>query len=415
MHFKVLDLFAGCGGLSFGALEAGHKVVAAVEADKWACDTYAFNLPSVDLFRSRLEDITFARLREFRGIVNLVVGGPPCQGFSVSGKRQYGEHLPSNNLVFEFVRVIRAVAPNFFMLENVGGLKSYRLDKQPLLRTLAELFGRLGYRLYTQVLQAADYGIPQIRSRLFIVGTRIPLRYDPFPTPTHSSKPTRSLKPYLTVGDAILDLPPLKSGEGSDSAQPYTSSALTRFQREMRHVSSGVFNHQAMKHSAALVDRFRALKPGECAYRIGRQPSSDGDRPVTKYKTNNQRLILDQPSLCVTANFQSTFVHPVQPRNLTAREAARLMSFPDRFVFKGRRTLMSSSLLVAEGRHAENHLSQYNQIGNAVPPRLAALLVSHLAEVLSCKSGVTHLPRIVDQLDLDLPSGGRVWHEAAIR
>jgi DNA (cytosine-5)-methyltransferase 1 len=148
----------------------------------------------------------------------------------------------------------------------------------------------------------------------------------------------------------------------------------------MRRGSKHVFNHQAMKHTQRLVERFAEIKPGGSAYKLG----TEGDAaPVTVYKSNNQRLVPLLPSLCITANFQSNYVHPVLHRNLTAREAARIQTFPDSFVFKGRRTLMSATLLASEGRHAENHLSQYNQIGNAVPPLLARVLGERILEVRS--------------------------------
>jgi DNA (cytosine-5)-methyltransferase 1 len=163
--------------------------------------------------------------------------------------------------------------------------------------------------------------------------------------------------------DAISDLPVLGAGEGTDGLQPYSTSAGNSYQRLMRQGSRNVANHVAMRHTSRLVERFQQIKPGDSAY-----TSSTG---ATVYKSNNQRLIPELPSLCITANFQSTYVHPHQHRNLTAREAARLMTFPDWYIFKGKRTLMSKALLMKYDRHSEANLSQYNQIGNAVPPLLA--------------------------------------------
>jgi DNA (cytosine-5)-methyltransferase 1 len=135
-----------------------------------------------------------------------------------------------------------------------------------------------------------------------------------------------------------------------------------------------------MRHSARLVERFLNTPPGGKGYDLGRKRSPATDT-VTVYKSNNQKLIADRPALCITANFQSNYVHPTEPRNLTAREAARIQTFPDSFVFEGRRTLMSAKLLRNEGRHEENYLSQYNQIGNAVPPELMRKIVHTLVEV----------------------------------
>ena len=195
-----------------------------------------------------------------------------------------------------------------------------------------------------------------------------------FPTPTHHNRPR-------TIEEAISDLPPIVSGEGIDGPQPYLKGPTNDFQRQMRDGSAKVWNHQAMRHTPRLVERFKTIQPGAGSYQIGRKSRVD-HKAVTVYKSNNQRLRRDEPSLCITANFQSTYVHPWLHRNLTAREAARLMTFPDRFVFRGKRTLMSSTLLRAEGREGENHLSQYNQIGNAVPPLLAQRIGEHLRNLL---------------------------------
>jgi len=382
MNLAVLDLFAGCGGLSLGLQQAGFRIVAAVEKDVWASETYAHNHPDTELLSVGVETLTTEFLRRrFRGHVDVIVGGPPCQGFSVSGKRQYGVFLDKNRLIHEYIRAVDAVAPSMFLLENVRGFTSASLDGRE--RALGVLLGGLeglGYHLYSAVLQAVDFGLPQYRSRLFVIGSREELSDSPFPAVTHAARSRGGLAPYLSIMDAISDLPIIHAGEGTDGSQPYTKKPNNEFQALMRRGSTLVFNHQAMKHTQRLVDRFADIKPGGSAYKLG----SEGDTaPVTVYKSNNQRLVPSLPSLCITANFQSNYVHPVLHRNLTAREAARLQTFPDSFVFKGRRTLMSSTLLAAEGRHEENHLSQYNQIGNAVPPLLARVLGERLLEVRS--------------------------------
>jgi DNA (cytosine-5)-methyltransferase 1 len=398
-QFRVFDAFAGCGGLSLGLQAAGHEVTAANELDVWAADTYEANHPHVRMLRGdvRALDSSFLR-REFNGVVDLVAGGPPCQGFSVSGSRQYGVHSEKNQLVREYVRIVRAIEPTFFVLENVRGFTSARLDgrTQALAFVLNELTNA-GYELHHAVLQAADYGVPQYRSRLFVIGAREPLKASPFPDPTHSAD--GSLLRHLGVMEAIGDLHELGAGEGSDGPVPYRHRPTTAFQIAMRAGSDSLLNHQAMKHTRRLVERFAATPPGGKGYDIGRGSVSTV-QTVTVYKSNNQRLIGDHPSLCITANFQSTYVHPEQHRNLTAREAARLQTFPDKYEFRGRRTLMSSTLLRQEGRDDENHLSQYNQIGNAVPPALARLVGERLALVAAGE--VAARPRPVQpQLDLD--------------
>lgn len=380
MRFDAFDVFAGCGGLSLGLLKAGHKVVAACELDDWAAETYAANVPEVELFKCDIRNLDSSYLRSrFRGKINLVAAGPPCQGFSVSGKRQYGVLLDKNQLVYEFLRVVEAIQPESVLFENVRGFRTASITgHNAALPLLIQTLESRNYAVFHAVLDAADYGIPQYRRRLFLIATRLRLRDTPFPRPSHSGGTQPNLPQHLSVLDAISDLP--RIGLTNDF-HPYPTSSRNAYQRLLRRGTLGVFNHEAMKHSATLVQRFRQIPPGGKSYHLGRKGGQRG-RVVTVYKSNNQRLIADLPSLCITANFQSTYIHPTLDRNLTAREAARIQSFPDWFVFHGKRTLMSSRLLAREGRHDENHLSQYNQIGNAVPPLLACRIAEHFAVAL---------------------------------
>jgi len=387
---RALDLFAGCGGLSFGLAQAGFEVIGSVEKDKWAAETYAFNHPNVPVYQNNISTLSNEFLADnFRDKVDVIVGGPPCQGFSVSGKRQYGELNELNNMVLEFVRAIEIVKPEYFLFENVAGFRSAALDENrgalPYLKSKLE---SEGYFTATNVIQAADFGIPQFRRRLFMIGSTKPLLQSPFPIPTHSNEVGSSKKRYVSIMDAIGDLPPIKAREGHNGKQNYTLNPNNEYQKKLRLQSNGVYNHEAMKHSKRLVERFEGIPQGGRGYDIGRSKVRKKDSAVTVYKSNNQRLVENLPSLCITANFQSNYVHPILNRNLTAREAARLQSFPDRFVFMGRRTLMSRKLLEAEGRHDENNLSQYNQIGNAVPPLLAKQLGMGLLEASTFKSNV---------------------------
>jgi len=377
---RVLDLFAGCGGLSSGLLSSGYEITGAVEKDKWASDSYRCNHSEVNLIEDDVSNLTSEFIQDlFSDRVDIVAGGPPCQGFSVSGKRQFGEFNQTNNMVLEFIRIVAALKPNFVLFENVAGFSSAALDEHrgalPYLK--AEL-NEMGYQTTTKVLQAADFGVPQYRRRLFLIANRVPLSKSPFPDETHDRHGTLGKHRHLGVLDAIQDLPLIEAREGCDGKQPYTRKSKNEYQALMRSGSAGVFNHEAMKHSKRLVERFQGIPEGGRGYDIGRK--HDSKNSVTVYKSNNQRLVSALPSLCITANFQSNYVHPELDRNLTAREGARIQSFPDSFIFKGRRTLMSKKLLAAEGRHDENHLSQYNQIGNAVPPLLVKALARALLE-----------------------------------
>lgn len=385
MQLKVLDLFAGCGGLSLGLSQAGFQVVAAVEIDQWAADTYRRNHLGVEVIQADIRSLDSGYLRErFHGSIDLIAGGPPCQGFSVSGKRQYGHIKEQNNLVEEFIRVVEAVEPKAVLIENVSGFRTGHIKPgNPVMSYLKAALSRLGYESDARVLQATDYGVPSLRSRIFVVGSRVGFPCSPFPLPTHGAESRLATEPFISTWDAISDLPTLRASEGVDEFVSYARAPANDYQRVMRGESPGVANHIAMKHTPRLVERFMSLQQGSKGYDLGRTAGGKDKGPVTIYKSNNQRLIASEPSLCITANFQSTYVHPYQPRNLTAREAARLMSYPDSFYFCGKRTQMSSGFLKKYGREHEDFLSQYNQIGNSVPPRLGRAIGLGLQSLLS--------------------------------
>jgi len=400
---KALDLFAGCGGLSLGLTRAGFNVVAANEIDQWAADTHRYNNPNVELIQSDIRDIKTEYLKEkFFDHIDLIAGGPPCQGFSISGKRQYGLVKEQNSLVEEYMRVVAAVRPKIALLENVGGFRTGQIKPgNSVMSYLNEEFATLGYKVSFKILQAADFGVPSLRTRIFVIASRIGMPQDIFPVPTHGKVPSNSVKKYVSLWDAIGDLPELKAREGNEGPVNYSISPFTDYQKLQRENSNGVWNHVAMKHTPRLVDRFNNLPEGGRGYDIGREDILNLTKQVTTYKTNNQRLVAVEPSLCITANFQSTYVHPFQPRNLTAREAARLMSYPDSFVFLGKRTQMSSGFLKKYGRENEDYLSQYNQIGNSVPPMLAEAIGKMLFKAIKLKPDAQANLKTWTQLNID--------------
>lgn len=400
MQLKVLDLFAGCGGLSLGLSQAGYSIVAACEKDQWAADSYRENHDGVEVIQEDISKVKGAFWKRYKGKVDVVAGGPPCQGFSVSGKRQYGVIADTNSLVTDYLRVVQEVDPSYVVVENVKGFKTGSLSKnKKVFDYLKGTLEDLGYYVYYKTLNAEEYGVPSLRSRIFVIASKYKFRIDPFPKPTHSQESAGGLKSFVSVMDAISDLPELEAREGVEEGQAYRSKGETHYQRQMRKGSKLVFNHVAMNHTPRLVERFKNMEQGHTSYRIGRETS---EKKVTSYKTNNQKLYAKKPSLCITANFQSTFVHPEQHRNLTAREAARLMSFPDTFIFKGKRTQMSSKFLKKYGRENEDFLSQYNQIGNAVPPLLGKAVGKALLRAINSGEDVGGACKKEEQLALSL-------------
>lgn len=357
---NVIDLFAGCGGMSLGFELADFKSLVAVEKDEWASETYACNHPGTKVFTGDITKIESPAdvFPEAKGVAG-VVGGPPCQGFSLSGERDPKD--PRNSLFMDYMRFVECFKPSFFVMENVPGILSAKTRNGELVKeVIKSVASRIGYNAHQMVLNAADYGVPQSRMRVFFVGIRkdypfIPDRLVPVPLKT----------PQVTIGEALSDLPVLKAGEGTDSMD-YATSPSNEYQRWCRQKNGKVENHIAMRHTNRLVERFKCIKWGESLADVpkehGQRKRGDASTISGKtYSQNNMRPFPDKPSPTIPASFQSNFVHPLYDRNYTAREGARLQSFPDYYVFKGKRTTMSW----------EKHLSQYQQIGNAVPPLLA--------------------------------------------
>ena len=374
---NVIDLFAGCGGLSTGFEMAGFNIPLAVEKDEWASETYKKNHPKTIVIT---EDITqvvdLESLLPQKGLkIEGIIGGPPCQGFSLSGNRDKKD--PRNSLFMEFVRFVRHFKPSFFVMENVTGILSMQMKNGELAKdVIVNEFTNAGYHVEIFILNAAEFGVPQSRIRVFFIGLRDDIKYD-----VDKIAPKGFLfgDDQITIDQAIMDLPKLKAGEGQDECD-YTMEPMTDYQRWVRNGSSKVYNHVTMKHTARLVERFSHIGYGQSVADVDREyqqrQRGDAEKISGKvYSQNNMRPYPDKPSPTVPASFQSNFIHPHENRNYTAREGARLQSFPDTYIFCGKRTTMSW----------EKNLSQYQQIGNAVPPLLAKAIGESVINYLRLK------------------------------
>jgi DNA (cytosine-5)-methyltransferase 1 len=374
---SVLDLFAAPGGLSSGFSEAGYRIVAVLDHDPWGCKTLTNNFGSEGtvVIQGNIERLMVS------GRVDVVVGSPPCQSFSVVGRPKIN-HLKEhsnrsrfiddkrNRLYKHFVKVVEAVQPAFFVMENVPGMLSYRGGR--IKDQVLEDFERIGYSTAMKVLNAADFGVPQVRHRAVFIGNRLGVE-NPFPKEhhydprdEHSREDVRGLSPRLTVRDAISDLPPLGAGEGEDEMDYPPPSQLTLYQRWAREGATKLYNHRARGHSERDRKLFRMLKPGKKMVDLPerlRPYRSD----IFKDKIMKQRW--DRPSTAILAHMQKDglmYVHPSkrQARSFTPREAARLQSFRDRYRFMGPMT------------------QQFGQIGNAVPPLVAQAIAAAIRPFL---------------------------------
>jgi len=389
-RFAVLDTFAGAGGFSLGFELAGCKIVGAIEKDKWACETFAYNHKHAIVVQSDITGLsdafllkTFSRKRP-----EIILGGPPCQGFSICNRNNNDPKDPRNSLFEQFIRLGRLFKPLVMVMENVPNLMNAKtLSGDPVISIIHKELQALDYFVYSKVLEATDYGIPQIRKRLFVVASKKELDH-PFPLPTHTvAMPKadifgKSLLKCPLLWDAISDLPDIEANEGDEKVE-YDRLFQNTYQQLLRMKSKQVFNHKAMRHSRRVVERFASMKWGDSTSDVPvhlKPLKRNGHGIISEkvYDQNNRRMHPDRPCHTIAASFYANFVHPYKNRNFTAREGARIQSFPDNYIFLGKPTVVSHKLLEREGRVHEKYLCQYSQIGNAVPPLLARALASNL-------------------------------------
>ena len=356
---KIVDLFAGVGGLSYGfANDEAFEIVAANEIMPNMAKAYQLNHPSVKVYNKDVKDFGISDLEKDFGIrsgdIDLFVGGPPCQAYSTVGKRLVDD--PRGKLFQEYYRVLKELSPKAFIFENVKGLLSLR--KGELMKNILELFSSLGYFIKYEILNAADYGAPQVRERVFIIGTKLEDGFS-FPEPTHYDPKKgeklfeKGTKPYVTLSDAIGDLPFIKTGEESFE---YFSEPQNDFQKKMReNAPLRLMDHSAPNNNARLVKIMENLPDGGSPMDLPEEM-----RPKSGFANTYCRLWWNRPSTTITRNLStpssSRCIHPRAPRPLTTREGARIQCFPDNYIFYGSRN--------------DKNL----QIGNAVPTFLSEVL-----------------------------------------
>jgi len=333
---SFIDLFSGAGGLSLGLQKAGWRSLLALDSWADAMASYAHNFPEHRCLRADVRSLTGEKILRLAGErPQWVVGGPPCQGFSTVGKRKKSD--ARNQLIREFVRIVSEVQPEGVLVENVLGLRD-----MDFVDVIVHLFSDIGYQVTPVVIRAAEYGVPQLRHRILFVGSR---SGSIFVRPT----PPCSKSQYVTVWDAIGDLPVLGAGE---SATKYTQVPFSQYQREMRGECTALQGHVASRHPEHLVRAISFIPDGG-----NRRHIPDELQPKSGFHNSYSRLHSNSPAVAVTQNMGkpsgTRCIHPFQNRGLTAREGARLQSFPDSYHFLGGIT------------------SQRLQIANAVPPILA--------------------------------------------
>jgi DNA (cytosine-5)-methyltransferase 1 len=398
---NVFDLFAGAGGFGLGFRLAGYNLALSLEIDVWAAETLRHNDSEMTVVRDDIRNyMTPADVRVICPVApHVIIGGPPCQGFSIAGPAQKDPKDPRNSLFRDFARWVEYLAPQVFIMENVRGLLARRsANGERVIEIIVRTFSELGYDVEIWLLNAAEYGVPQTRERIFVVGNRLGIDRIGEPPKTHALPSMHSngrqfelfsderLRSSISLWEAISDLPYLEAGQGEEE-QPYTCLPQNDYQSMLRGRQTILLNHVAMQHSKRLVERFRHVGWGESGADVpeehkARTRNGNGTISSATYDQNNRRLFPYKPSHTIAASFYANFIHPFQHRNLTAREGARIQSFPDWYRFMGKKTVPSHKLLQREGRLEEKHLCQYSQIGNAVPPQLAVAIAEHIKAVI---------------------------------
>jgi DNA (cytosine-5)-methyltransferase 1 len=337
---KCLDLFCGIGGLSLGLEAAGFDCFGGIDHWEDAAVTFEHNLHH-SCMRADLRRVALTKIEEFFSLaasnIDIVAGGPPCQGYSTVGRRDEAD--PRNGLWLPFRDLVHQIRPAYVVMENVEGMLV--MEDGRIRDAVIRSFAEIGYRMKCKLLRAADYGVPQLRKRAVFLGWLDGLRVPQFPPKSNGG--------HVSVGDAIFDLPTLEAGE---SATDYTSPPLTDYQRDRRKNVQHLSNHEAANHSPDLVEVIRHIPDGG-----NRKSIPDHLQPKSGFHNSYSRLASWKPAVAVTSNMRkpssARAVHPRQHRGLTVREGLRLQSFDDDFTVLGSRT------------------SQYLQVGNAVPPILA--------------------------------------------
>lgn len=348
---NAIDLFAGCGGLSKGFMDAGFDIIVGVDNDQAALNTFERNHNGAVVLNADLsKQETFDEIKRLAGnrTIDVIIAGPPCQGFSVTGPRNFDDKR--NQLYLAVIEMVRQYQPKGFIIENVPGMAM--LYGGQIKDEILKRFRAMGYNVDCKILCAADYGVPQMRKRLVFMGIRSDIGFPHFP------EPKLSPDQYITCRDALSDLPSREDSLGEEIDQ-YCCEPKTDYQRKMRGDCNVLYNHVTTNHTQMVKDTI-ALVPEGGNYKDlppGWGESRKFNEAWTRYDGN-------RPSKTIDTGHRNHF-HYEYNRVPTIRENARLQSFPDSFVFTGTRT------------------QQNRQVGNAVPPLLGQALGEAILRIIS--------------------------------
>lgn len=396
-NFTFIDLFAGCGGLSEGFYKQGFKALTHIEFDHYACKSlrtrmkyYGYAENEISVLEKDITDDNILTLIENEiksQTVDLLIGGPPCQAYSSLGraKDENGMQDDPRNFLFEsYERILSHFKPKVFVFENVTGLLTAKLGNKKIVDIILKKLGQ-EYKLISNpnemVLNSCDYGVPQIRKRIILIGVRKDIGLDPQEiykgiikthyNPESSDYEKAKRKKFVTVEDAISDLPSLKAGQGKKKVT-HRINKWNEFLESIRTKNNNILlDHVARNHNDSDKKRYFAMSKNKWTFQELLEKRPDLNHLKQRVFGNSYVVqFWDMPARTIIAHLYkdgNQFIHPdsKQERTLTPREAARLQSFPDDFVFEGSKT------------------QQYKQIGNAVPPLMAEAIAKSIKKALS--------------------------------
>ncbi len=347
--YNCIDLFSGCGGLSYGFECAGFNILLGIDNDSKALEVFESNHKGAKSICGDITEIHYDDIKKVIGNkkIDVIIGGPPCQGMSLSGPRKFDD--PRNKLYLSYIRLVEEIKPDAFVIENVPGLAS--LFGGQIKESILEKFKNLGYQVEYKILCSADYGVPQTRKRIVFVGFKN----------GHKFIYPKENKNHVTCEMALSDLPPLVDDLGTEVSS-YTTEPQNEYQKLMREHSAEVHNHVAAEHSDK-VKEIIALVPDGCNYKS----LPEEYRNTRNFHVAWTRFASNKPAPTIDTGHRHHF-HYKYNRVPTVRECARLQSFPDDFIFIGNKT------------------QQFRQVGNAVPPLMAKAIAEELKKQMEGKS-----------------------------
>ena len=387
-EYTLIDLFCGAGGLSCGLKQSGFNSLLSMDIDSVYASTYKLNNPNTEVITQDIRTLDSLSIKKITGLttgsLDLLAGGPPCQGFSINAPiRSLDDQR--NHLFKEFLRIASIFMPKAILIENVPGIVS--LGKGTVVKSIYKELESLGYSVGHKILFAGHYGIPQLRFRTVFLAFRDATEIK-FPSPTHAADAVANfsgakelcqtvtaemtLHSKVTVSQAISDLPPLKPGESINHV-PYTMPPLSKYQELLRNDSDFIYNHACARLGKANLERLQHIPQGGSWRDIPFELLPAGLKRARRSDHTKRYGRLHPDALCSTILTKcdphwGSFFHPIQDRALSVREAARIQSFPDHYKFTG------------------NITQQFEQVGNAVPPLLAKAIGEQIARILHEKN-----------------------------